>query len=78
MAMHRDNSMRIVVTGTGVVGPLGCGIQTGAGAVLNSCRVRPGSSVAVIGAGAVGLSAIMAARIAGACGASRTAPTSGR
>lgn len=49
-----------------LLGPLGCGIQTGAGAVLNSCRVRPGSSVAVIGAGAVGLSAIMAARIAGA------------
>ncbi len=28
MAMHRDNSMRIVVTGTGVVGPLGCGSET--------------------------------------------------
>lgn len=49
-----------------LLGPLGCGIQTGAGAVLNSCRVRAGSSVAVIGAGAVGLSAVMAARIAGA------------
>ncbi len=49
-----------------LLGPLGCGIQTGAGAVLNSCKVRAGSSVAVIGAGAVGISAIMAARIAGA------------
>ena len=49
-----------------LLGPLGCGIQTGAGAVLNSCRVRPGSSVAVIGVGAVGLSAIMAARVADA------------
>lgn len=49
-----------------LLGPLGCGIQTGAGAVLNSCQVRTGSSVAVIGAGAVGLSAVMAARIAGA------------
>ncbi|MEN7538237.1 MULTISPECIES: NAD(P)-dependent alcohol dehydrogenase [Aurantiacibacter] len=49
-----------------MLGPLGCGIQTGAGAVLNSCQVRPGSSLAVIGTGAVGLSAIMAARIAGA------------
>ncbi len=48
------------------LGPLGCGIQTGAGAVLNGLRVRPGSSVAVIGAGAVGLSAVMAAVIAGA------------
>ncbi|MEL0252980.1 MAG: zinc-binding dehydrogenase, partial [Novosphingobium sp.] len=49
-----------------LLGPLGCGIQTGAGAVLNACRVRAGSSVAVIGAGAVGLSAVMAAGIAGA------------
>ena len=47
-----------------LLGPLGCGIQTGAGAVLNACRVRAGSSVAVIGVGAVGLSAIMAAGIA--------------
>jgi aryl-alcohol dehydrogenase len=50
-----------------LLGPLGCGIQTGAGAVLNALRVRRGSRVAVIGAGAVGMSAIMAAaRIAGA------------
>lgn len=49
-----------------LLGPLGCGIQTGAGAVLNAMRVRPGSSLAVIGAGAVGLSAVMAAVIAGA------------
>jgi aryl-alcohol dehydrogenase len=49
-----------------LLGPLGCGIQTGAGAVLNALQVRAGSSIAVIGAGAVGLSAVMAARIAGA------------
>ncbi|WP_068087759.1 NAD(P)-dependent alcohol dehydrogenase [Novosphingobium rosa] len=49
-----------------LLGPLGCGIQTGAGTVLNALRVRAGSSVAVIGAGAVGLSAVMAAGIAGA------------
>ena len=48
------------------LGPLGCGIQTGAGAVLNSLRVGAGASIAVFGAGAVGLSAVMAARIAGA------------
>jgi len=47
--------------------PLGCGVQTGAGAVLNVLRPRRGSSIAVFGAGAVGLSAVMAARIAG-CG----------
>jgi aryl-alcohol dehydrogenase len=45
---------------------LGCGVMTGAGAVLNSLRVTPGSAVAVFGAGAVGLASVMAARIAGA------------
>jgi aryl-alcohol dehydrogenase len=49
-----------------LLGPLGCGIQTGAGAVINSLKVRPGSSFAAYGAGAVGLSAVMAARVAGA------------
>lgn len=44
-----------------ILGPLGCGIQTGAGAVLKALQVRANSSVAVIGAGAVGMSAIMAA-----------------
>ncbi|MFG2224949.1 NAD(P)-dependent alcohol dehydrogenase [Streptomyces sp. NPDC048644] len=48
-----------------LLGPLGCGFQTGAGAVLNVLRPEPGSSIAVFGAGAVGLAAIMAARIAG-------------
>jgi len=45
--------------------PLGCGIQTGAGAVLNCLAPRPGRSIAVFGVGAVGLSAIMAAAVAG-------------
>jgi aryl-alcohol dehydrogenase len=49
-----------------LLGPLGCGIQTGAGAVINSLKVRPGSSFVAYGAGAVGLSAVMAARVAGA------------
>jgi aryl-alcohol dehydrogenase len=49
-----------------LLGPLGCGIQTGAGAVLNAMKVRAGSSFAAFGTGAVGLSAIMAARVAGA------------
>ncbi|MDE1179423.1 NAD(P)-dependent alcohol dehydrogenase [Paraburkholderia sp.] len=49
-----------------LLGPLGCGIQTGAGAVINSLKVTPGSSFASLGAGAVGLSAVMAARVAGA------------
>ena len=48
-----------------MLGPLGCGIQTGAGAVINSLRVRAGSSIAVFGLGSVGLSAVMAAKVAG-------------
>jgi aryl-alcohol dehydrogenase len=46
--------------------PLGCGLQTGAGTVLNTLKVRAGTSIAIFGAGAVGLAAVMAARIAGA------------
>jgi len=49
-----------------VLGPLGCGIMTGAGAVLNEMRPTPGNSIAVFGAGAVGLAAVMAAKLAGA------------
>jgi len=45
---------------------LGCAVITGAGAVFNDSRVRPGESVAVIGAGGIGLAAINAAKIAGA------------
>lgn len=46
--------------------PLGCGLMTGAGAVLRSMQVRAGLPIAIFGAGAVGLGAVMAARIAGA------------
>lgn len=46
--------------------PLGCGIQTGAGAVLNSLNVRPGSTLAVFGVGSVGMAAVMAGKIRGA------------
>jgi aryl-alcohol dehydrogenase len=49
-----------------LMAPLGCGIQTGAGAIINALKIGPGASVAVFGAGAVGLSAIMAARVMGA------------
>ena len=48
-----------------LLGPLGCGLQTGAGGVFNSLAPPAGSSIAVFGAGAVGLSAIMAASAAG-------------
>jgi aryl-alcohol dehydrogenase len=46
-----------------LLAPLGCGLQTGAGTVMNSLRVRAGSSIAVFGTGSVGLAAVMAARI---------------
>jgi Zn-dependent alcohol dehydrogenase len=45
---------------------LGCAVATGAGSVLNTSRPWPGAWVAVIGCGAVGLSAVQAARLAGA------------
>ncbi|MFD0683541.1 NAD(P)-dependent alcohol dehydrogenase [Actinomadura fibrosa] len=49
-----------------LLGPLGCGVQTGAASVLISLGVRAGDGIAVFGAGAVGLAAVMAARVAGA------------
>ena len=55
-----DNSLPLEV-----LAPLGCGIQTGAGSVLNVLQPRAGSSIAIFGAGAVGLSAVMAAAVAG-------------
>jgi aryl-alcohol dehydrogenase len=45
---------------------LGCGVQAGSGTVLNELRPQPDESVAVFGAGTVGLSAVMAARLIGA------------
>jgi S-(hydroxymethyl)glutathione dehydrogenase/alcohol dehydrogenase len=45
---------------------IGCGVTTGVGAALNTAEVTPGSTVAVIGCGGVGLSVIQGARIAGA------------
>ncbi|MFL8999573.1 NAD(P)-dependent alcohol dehydrogenase [Pseudomonas azerbaijanorientalis] len=48
-----------------LLGPLGCGIQTGAGTVMNVLKPAAGSSIAIFGAGTVGLAAVMAARIVG-------------
>jgi S-(hydroxymethyl)glutathione dehydrogenase/alcohol dehydrogenase len=45
---------------------LGCAVITGVGAVLNTAKVRPGQSVAVVGCGGVGLNVIQGARLAGA------------
>jgi aryl-alcohol dehydrogenase len=49
-----------------LLGPLACGVQTGAGAVINALKVGAGDSLAVFGAGSVGLSAVMAAKVVGA------------
>ncbi|KAK3392725.1 chaperonin 10-like protein [Podospora didyma] len=60
--VHRSSVVKVGPdTDLALYAPLGCGMQTGAGAVLNSLRVREGSSVAVFGVGSVGMAAVMAA-----------------
>ncbi len=58
-----DNTV-VVPAGTDPVlaAPLGCGFQTGAGAVLNALRPEPGATLVVHGAGAVGMAALLAAQ----------------
>jgi Zn-dependent alcohol dehydrogenase len=59
---HRSSVVKVPAdTDLGLFAPLGCGMQTGAGAVLNTLDVKPGSSVAVFGVGSVGMAAVMAA-----------------
>lgn len=48
-----------------LLGPLGCGIQSGAGTVMNVLKPAAGSSIAIFGAGAVGMAAMMAAKVEG-------------
>ena len=48
-----------------IMGPLGCGVQTGVGSVLRAFKAEPGSSLMVLGGGSVGLSAVMGGKIAG-------------
>jgi len=66
-ALASENSVVKVPEGAPLelLGPLGCGVQTGAGAVLNALRPEPGSSIAVFGTGAVGINAILAAAVSG-------------
>jgi aryl-alcohol dehydrogenase len=59
IAVPKDLSLEILA-------PLGCGLQTGAGTVMNSLKVPGGKSIAIFGTGAVGIAAVMAARIVGA------------
>ncbi|NWK96250.1 NAD(P)-dependent alcohol dehydrogenase [Sphingobium lactosutens] len=51
-----------------LMGPLGCGIQTGVGAVMRSMACEPGSTIVIAGGGAVGLSAVMGAVISQCAG----------
>jgi len=48
-----------------ILGPLGCGVRTGAGAVMNTLRPSPGASIAVFGVGPVGMSALLASVVCG-------------
>jgi aryl-alcohol dehydrogenase len=48
-----------------ILGPMGCGIQTGAGAVMNSLQAEPGTSIAIFGVGPVGMSAVLGAVVCG-------------
>jgi len=48
-----------------ILGPLGCGVQTGAGAVMNTLHPRPGASIAIFGVGTVGMSAVLGAVVCG-------------
>ena len=59
VAVPKDLSLELLA-------PLGCGLQAGAGTVMNSLKVSGGESIAIFGTGAVGIAAVMAARIVGA------------
>jgi len=48
-----------------ILAPMGCGVMTGAGAVMNSLQPKPGASIAVFGVGNVGMSAVLAAMVCG-------------
>ncbi|MGX7896572.1 NAD(P)-dependent alcohol dehydrogenase [Tsuneonella sp. HG222] len=67
---HQRNVVRVPDSAADLplerLAPLGCGLMTGAGAVLRSMEVRAGMPIAIFGTGTVGLAAVMAARIAGA------------
>ncbi|RIV88248.1 NAD(P)-dependent alcohol dehydrogenase [Aurantiacibacter xanthus] len=67
---HEANTVKVPDSAAHIplaqIAPIGCGLMTGAGAVLRSMKVRAGMPIAVFGAGTVGMAAIMAAKIAGA------------
>ena len=65
---HQNNLVRIpddIDIDMPLTAPLGCGVQTGAGTVINYLKAVPGSAIVVFGCGSVGLSAVMAAKLCG-------------
>jgi S-(hydroxymethyl)glutathione dehydrogenase / alcohol dehydrogenase len=67
MVVHQHSVVRIPKSmSLAAASVLGCAVTTGLGAVFHSAAVRPGSSVAVVGCGGVGIAVIQGARIAGA------------
>jgi S-(hydroxymethyl)glutathione dehydrogenase/alcohol dehydrogenase len=65
--VHKDNVIKLDVDVEADKAALvGCAVMTGVGAALNTARVQPGSSVAVIGCGGIGLNVIQGAALAGA------------
>jgi len=65
--VHKSSVVKVPPeTNLSLFAPLGCGVQTGAGAVLNTLNVTEGSTLAVFGVGSVGLSAVMAGKLRGA------------
>ncbi|MBR9865841.1 MAG: NAD(P)-dependent alcohol dehydrogenase [Oceanospirillales bacterium] len=64
---HERNIVKVTdAVSLELLGPLACGVQTGAGAVINALQVKVGKSIAIFGTGSVGLSAVMAAHAMGA------------
>jgi S-(hydroxymethyl)glutathione dehydrogenase/alcohol dehydrogenase len=67
MVVPESGAVRIASDVPYEIGALvGCGVMTGVGAVINTARVEPGATVAVIGCGGVGIAAIQGARLSGA------------
>ena len=67
VTVHRSQVVRVgPEIDLDVASLLSCGVLTGVGAVRNTARVAPGSSVVVLGAGGVGLNVVQGARLAGA------------
>lgn len=65
--VHKSTIVKVdSATDLALFAPLGCGLNTGAGAILNTLDVQAGKSVAIFGVGSVGMSAVMAAKLRGA------------